>query len=108
MNEIEVGKRIKHLRTSNGLTQQILAEKLDYSVPFISYLENGKATLTLPVVLDFVTFFGVSLDYLLIGESEKDSYEIAFSSILKNAGATEKVLLLEIITALLPLLRSYL
>ena len=107
MNEIEVGKRIKTLRNTNGLTQQTLAEKLDYSIPFISYLENGKATLTLNVVLDLATYFGVSLDYLLFGDSKNDPLEVELISLLKNASREEKELMLEINTALLPLLHNH-
>ena len=36
-----IGKRIADLRKKAGLTQEKLAEKADYSVEFISFVERG-------------------------------------------------------------------
>jgi len=35
------GQRIAELRKANGLTQEKLAEKAEYSVEFISFVERG-------------------------------------------------------------------
>ena len=37
----QLGKRIAELRREKGLTQESLAEKADYSVEFISFVERG-------------------------------------------------------------------
>ena len=37
----QLGKRIAELRKAKGLTQEGLAEKADYSVEFISFVERG-------------------------------------------------------------------
>ncbi len=37
----KLGKRIAHLRKQTGLTQEQLAEKADYSVEFVSFVERG-------------------------------------------------------------------
>lgn len=108
MNTIEIGKRMKDLRKLKGYTQQQLAEELDYSVPFISYLETGKATLTLPVALDFTTFFGVTMDYLLFGDTKRDEYTLKILSLLDHADAKEKKLILELLSVMLPILRNHL
>jgi transcriptional regulator with XRE-family HTH domain len=36
-----LGQRIAELRKSNGFTQEQFAEKTDYSVEFISFVERG-------------------------------------------------------------------
>jgi transcriptional regulator with XRE-family HTH domain len=36
-----LGRRIAALRNEKGLTQEALAEKADYSVEFISFVERG-------------------------------------------------------------------
>lgn len=44
MNNLKIlfGNRLKQLRKDRNLTQEQLAEKLDISLPNISYIETGK------------------------------------------------------------------
>jgi transcriptional regulator with XRE-family HTH domain len=37
----KLGRKIAELRKSNGFTQEQFAEKTDYSVEFISFIERG-------------------------------------------------------------------
>jgi len=37
----QLGKRIAELRREKGLTQEAFAEKADYSVEFVSFVERG-------------------------------------------------------------------
>lgn len=37
----QLGQRIAELRRKNGLNQATLAEKADYSIEFISFVERG-------------------------------------------------------------------
>ena len=41
MIKINFGKRLAALRKASGLTQEQLAEKAEYSVEFISFIERG-------------------------------------------------------------------
>ena len=43
----ELGKRIKEIRKTKGLTQEQLAEKVGIEPPNISYIENGKYSPTI-------------------------------------------------------------
>ena len=41
MDYVKIGKRIKEVRLSKGLTQEYLAEQLDIDPSFVSRIENG-------------------------------------------------------------------
>ena len=58
--QIELGLRIKMLRTEKGLTQEKLAEALGIS------LERGKRTPSLDLVIAMSKFFHTSTDYILL------------------------------------------
>ena len=36
-----IGRRVRELRTSSGLTQEELAEKIDVSASFVGHIERG-------------------------------------------------------------------
>lgn len=61
MNSIEFGLAIKEARTRAKLTQRDLAALCQVSVPFISDLENGKATSQLGKSLYLATQLGLKL-----------------------------------------------
>lgn len=63
--EIFLGKRLRELRESNGLTQKQLAEKLNInSVTYLHY-EKEQREPPLSLLADIAKFYDVSVDYLL-------------------------------------------
>ncbi|MDE7070405.1 MAG: helix-turn-helix domain-containing protein [Clostridia bacterium] len=62
-------KRLKELRTENGLTQAQLAKATKISTTAISYWENGERIPNAKAVVILARFFEVTTDYLL-GESD--------------------------------------
>ena len=56
----EIGKRIRDLRKQNGLTQQELADRAELTKGFISQLERGQVTPSLPTLLDLVECLGLT------------------------------------------------
>lgn len=64
--QIELGLRIKSLRTEKGLTQEKLAESLGISVEYVGKIERGKRTPSLDLVIAMAKFFHVSTDYILL------------------------------------------
>lgn len=64
--QIELGLRIKSLRTEKGLTQEKLAESLGISVEYVGKIERGKRTPSLDLVIAMSKFFHVSTDYILL------------------------------------------
>lgn len=60
-----IGRRIKELRTENGLTQQELAKILNVSSMSISFYENEQRKPDSEFIIACPRFFDVSTDYLL-------------------------------------------
>lgn len=60
-----VGKNIQTLRTTKGLTQQQLAEHLNYSDKTVSKWERGESLPDIVVLKMIADYFQVSLDYIV-------------------------------------------
>ena len=63
------GLNIKLERSRLGLTQEEVAEKLDFSSVYISNVESGKHKISLTNAYTFASFYGKTLDYLLMEKS---------------------------------------
>ncbi|MBQ5824228.1 MAG: helix-turn-helix domain-containing protein [Clostridia bacterium] len=72
-----IGDRILKLRKEAGLSQEAFAEQLGVSRQSVSKWESGVATPDTDKIIAMCDIFGVSTDYLLIGEPEQDSPEEA-------------------------------
>ncbi len=70
MDSKSMGKTIAKLRKKAGLTQQMLAEKLDVSDKAISKWENGQCYPDITVLPGLASLFGVTVDYLMFGEKK--------------------------------------
>ncbi len=68
MDAKAVGNTIASLRKNSGMTQQMLAEKLDVSDKAVSKWENGLGYPDITVFPRLASLFGVSIDYLMLGE----------------------------------------
>lgn len=75
------GMRIKRLRLGKGLTQEQLAEKLNVTGTYIVKIESGRRTGSLELSIELAEFFGVSLDYLLLGRGQGDKKQ-AFREVI--------------------------
>lgn len=62
---MEMGSRIRKLRTANGYTQQQLADRLHVTKSVISAYENGVRTPSYEILIGIASIFKVSTDYLL-------------------------------------------
>ena len=76
VNLIEMGTRIKHIRTKQKKTQKYFADMLYISPSYLALIEQGKRTVTLDVLVQISKVCDVSIDYLLFGNhsSEQDSF----------------------------------
>ncbi len=61
---LTVGKNLSALRKAKGLTQQELAQQINYSDKSLSKWELGYALPSVDVMLDIAHFYGVTIDYL--------------------------------------------
>ncbi len=67
---IKLGPRIKQIRESLGLSQQVLAEKLGISRPSISQIENGERKVCAEELKRLAEIFNISTDALLDARKE--------------------------------------
>lgn len=75
---MNIGNRIKLLRTESGCTQKVLSEKIGLTPKMISFYENGERIPPIYIVLKLVEIFDVSSDYLL-GLSDKRHPDVSIS-----------------------------
>ena len=66
---IEAGKRIKAIREAKGMTQMKFAEKLNISRSYMNKIEKGTKTASLDLLIEIAVYGGVTLDYLVLGQS---------------------------------------
>lgn len=56
----QIGKKIRDLRNTNGLTQQELADRTELTKGYISQLERGQVTPSLITLLDLIECLGTN------------------------------------------------
>ena len=93
LNE-EIGKRIAALRKSKGMTQEVLAEKLNCSIKHISHVERGVASLSLDLLIEAGDILDCSMDYLIKGEEASPEAMIP-SFILRILGSSDEQMIQE-------------
>lgn len=62
---IDAGIRVRELRRAAGLTQQVLAEKLDMTVQYLRRVESGRINLSVVSLVRFAYALGVEPSALL-------------------------------------------
>lgn len=72
-NATSCGIRIRELRNRKKLTQMQLSEELNITFRYLSRLENGISVASVDLLVDIANYFGVTLDYLLMGKENKNS-----------------------------------
>lgn len=61
VNEMEIGKKIKALRTQKGLTQEELADRAELSKGFISQVERDLTSPSIATLIDILQCLGTDL-----------------------------------------------
>lgn len=69
----DFGLRLKELRKSRGLTQKMLAERINKSVSAVSSYESNAQLPPLDVSKSIALALGISIDYL-VGNEETPTY----------------------------------
>ena len=64
---VEIGRRVRAARARRGLTREKLAEQLDLSTLFLSYIECGQKGMSLSTFTNLCRVLNVSADELLFG-----------------------------------------
>lgn len=81
-----IGSRIHKARKEKNMTQEVLAEKLDVSVAFLSRVERGSTEINLKRIAQICELLNVTEGYILNGTSSnsKSYLDNDFSALLKN------------------------
>lgn len=75
LNQKEIGRRIRTIRDSKGLTREVLAEMVDVSSQFIADVEYGNKGMSIKTLFLMKQALGVTADYILTGnvyDADKD------------------------------------
>ncbi len=75
---VNFGNVLKELRVKSGMTQKMLAEKLDVTKSVVSYYELQERTPSPEVLIKLSDIFHVSTDYLLgLDTSSKRTVDVS-------------------------------
>ena len=90
-----IGKNVKSIRLSRGITQEVMAEKLNKSTNFVSLLEKGSSGASLQTLVDICNILQVDANSIFKGLltyniEEKDRYII--DNISAFSGKDKKIM----------------
>lgn len=88
----EMGTRIKVRRKKLLLTQEEVAEQLEISVKHFSEVERGLTGLSIENLIKLSNILGLSLDYIIKGESENYDWNSTLSLLQSVPKEKEKLL----------------
>ena len=93
-----IGHRLKKARIKKNMTQEVLAEKIDVSVAFISRVERGLSHFNLKRLGEVCSLLDVTEGEILNGTSStSEQYLISeFNEIMKNASPEQQKLIFKI------------
>ena len=101
MDYFEVGQRIRRIRKSKGISQEVLAEKVGISTTHMSHIETANTKLSLPVFVAIAEALAVPTDLLLYDApaSSIGSASQEISAVLESCTAQQARVVAEIVKA---------
>jgi len=107
LNYKKIGKKIKQARCRNNLTQMELADILDMSYSYISYIETGRRHMSLETFVMIANELNVTADFLLSSNIKKKPDDIREQILFFEECSTyEKNVILEAAKALKAILEA--
>ncbi len=109
INYILLGQRIRAIRTKKGITQMELAERIDRSPAYMSYVETAYKFCSLDTLVRVANELNVSTDDLLI-DSLANTVKVSnyeFAPILSDCSDYEMCVLLDMVKATKQAMREY-
>lgn len=64
---VDIGKRIRQIRESQGKTREQIAEAAEISPQFLFYIETGQKSMSAKTIVNLAAALNVTTDYLLRG-----------------------------------------
>lgn len=101
VNYYRIGQRVKAIRKMKKLSQAELAESVDLSVNYISFIETGKRHTSLEALIRIADELGVTIDHLLYGNQihDEDTYCAEASELLRDCTQYERNIIIEVAAA---------
>ena len=89
---IEIGKRIRDIRTNKKMSQADLADKANISLSQVSDIETGKSSMRLTTFIGIVEALQVSADVLLRTDIPEvnNIYKSEFAELLEDVKEVKK------------------
>ncbi len=106
LNYEKMGKIIKKVRISRGLSQADLAEYTDLSVPYISHIETGRSKASLETIVKIANILNVTVDRLLCGNLESTDYAPELRELFSDCNSYEKTMIFDMASELKKSLRK--
>lgn len=110
LNYLVIGKQIKRIRTEHHLSQAQLAEMIDLSSGYLSYIETGTKGASLDTIVQLANALRVSVDEILADNLVTNQQRIAkgeLSDLLEDCNSYEKAVILDIARSTKQTLKSY-
>jgi len=101
LNSKFIGRMIKESRIQKHMSQAVLAELIDMSVAYISYIETAKKQASLESLVRIADALGVTVDNLLNGNQANDPavYHNEIALLFEGCSSYEKRVIYEIASA---------
>ena len=99
MDYARLGQRIKEERLKLNLTQSQLAEEINISDSYMSYIERGEKSLSLETLVSLALRLGVSVDYLLQESvpSNDDNIVDQFRCLIQGKSPKDKQMAIDVV-----------
>lgn len=102
-----LGKRIKEERLRKGLTQEQLAEEVNITRLYVTFIENGNRTVRIDVLERISTSLDVSIEYLIKGSiSTHEEIVYEFGQLINSCTSQEANQLLNVVKTSIQLIRK--
>lgn len=105
-----MGQRIRKYRKALGMSQEMLAERIDISTTHMSHIETGNTKMSLPVLAAIAQALNVSADSILFEEKHESKNNVASEilSSLEDCNLTEFKIIYDVIRCTKVSLRKHL
>jgi len=97
INYALLGQRIRVIRQQNGITQEVLAEPANISIPFMSYIECSKKKPSLEVLLRIAIALDTTPDALLMASQLSEFPDQDIKKLLASCSPKERDFITQLI-----------
>lgn len=108
INYYTIGQRVKEARKKKHLSQADLAEAVEKSTSYISYMETGLKCMSLETLVGIANALDVSADYILADciNTHENVCENEFAEQIKECTLYESRIIIDMVKALREILRE--